>query len=87
MKVLGCTFINVEFAAQNWCFEKLTCFLYTMFKRLDAKFLDTYCICYILHDFATPWHNSHPGSLKRGLPLKLEVTFLLNISYGILENL
>ncbi len=73
MKVLACTFLNIEFAAQNWCFEKLTCFLYTMFKRLDAKFLDTFL--------------SHPGSLKRGLPLKLDVTFLLNISYGILENL
>jgi hypothetical protein len=54
MKVLACTSLNIEFAAQNGCFEKPTCFLYTMFKRLDVKFLDTYCICYILHDFATP---------------------------------
>jgi hypothetical protein len=73
-------FLNIEFAAQNWCFEKLTCFLYTMFKRLDAKFR-THTV------FVTSYMTSQLPDFKRGLPLNLDVTFLLNISYGILENL
>jgi hypothetical protein len=81
MKVLACTFLNIEFAAQNWCFEKLTCFFYIRCLSAWMQSFRTHTV------FVTSYMTSQLPDFKRGLPLNLDVTFLLNISYGILENL